>query len=84
MLHLNDFAWMASENILFTAILVNIWLGYPFIMVSVLASLQSIPGDLYEAASIDGASQWQQFRHITLPMIKPTLYAYDRAQNKPQ
>ncbi|MCY3413226.1 MAG: sugar ABC transporter permease [Candidatus Heimdallarchaeota archaeon] len=74
MLHLEDIAWMASENILWTSILVNIWLGYPFIMVSVLASLQSIPGDLYEAADIDGASAWQKFRYITLPMIKPTLY----------
>ena len=41
--------------------------------VMLLAGLQSIPGELYEAATIDGASVWQQFRHITLPMLVPVL-----------
>ena len=42
-------------------------------MVVALGALQSIPGDLYEAASIDGASRWQSFRHITWPLLKPAL-----------
>jgi ABC-type sugar transport system permease subunit len=65
---------VSISHILYSSILVNIWLGYPFIMVAVLAALQAIPEDLYEAAAIDGATRWQNFRHITYPMIKPTLY----------
>jgi len=57
----------------FSAILVNVWLGVPFMMVSFLAALQSIPQDLYEAADIDGAGIWSKFRNITFPLLKPTL-----------
>jgi arabinogalactan oligomer / maltooligosaccharide transport system permease protein len=56
---------------LFTAIVTNIWLGVPFMMVAMLGGLQSIPGELYEAASIDGASPWQRFRNITMPGLRP-------------
>jgi ABC-type sugar transport system permease subunit len=59
--------------ITFSAILTNVWLGVPFMMVSFLAALQSIPQDLYEAADIDGAGVWNKFRGITLPLLKPTL-----------
>lgn len=52
----------------------NTWLGFPFMMVVALGALQSIPGALYEAAEVDGASKWQQFRHITLPLLKPALF----------
>jgi ABC-type sugar transport system permease subunit len=52
----------------------NAWLGFPFMMVISLGALQSIPGELYEAAEIDGASSWQQFRHVTLPLLKPALF----------
>ncbi|BFV60298.1 sugar ABC transporter permease [Kitasatospora sp. CMC57] len=52
------------------AILVNTWVGVPFMMVSLLGGLQSIPGELYEAAEMDGATPWQQFRHITLPGLR--------------
>ena len=52
----------------------NTWLGFPFMMVVSLGALQSIPGDLYEAAQVDGASKWQQFKLITLPLLKPALY----------
>ena len=52
----------------------NVWLGFPFMMVISLGALQSIPADLYEAASIDGASPWQKFRHITLPLLRPALF----------
>lgn len=51
----------------------NTWLGFPFMMVVALGALQSIPRDLYEAADVDGASRWQQFRHITLPLLRPAL-----------
>jgi ABC-type sugar transport system permease subunit len=52
----------------------NVWLGFPFMMVISLGALQSIPADLYEAASIDGASAWQRFRHVTLPLMRPALF----------
>jgi len=59
----------------FTANLVtNTWLGFPFMMVVSLGALQSIPSDLYEAASIDGASRWQRFKHITAPLLRPALF----------
>ncbi len=74
LLHLPTTLWMNSDNILMTAILVNIWLGYPFIMVSILAALQSIPNDVYEAAEIDGATRFTKFFKITLPLIKPTVF----------
>ena len=51
----------------------NTWLGFPFMMVVALGALQSIPVDLYEAAELDGASGWQRFRNITLPLLKPAL-----------
>jgi len=51
----------------------NTWLGFPFMMVVSLGALQSIPQDLYEAAEVDGASKWTQFRRITLPLLKPAL-----------
>lgn len=52
----------------------NIWLGFPFMMVVSLGALQSIPAELYEAASIDGAGRWQKFLSITLPLLKPALF----------
>lgn len=54
-------------------IITNVWLGFPFMMVVALGGLQSIPRELYEAAMIDGASAWQRFRTITLPMLVPVL-----------
>jgi arabinogalactan oligomer/maltooligosaccharide transport system permease protein len=53
--------------------LTNIWLGIPFMMVIILGGLQSIAGEYYEAAEIDGASSWHQFRNITLPLLQPVL-----------
>jgi len=50
-------------------ILVNLWLGYPYMMIVSLGALQSIPGELYEAALVDGASWWQRFSKITLPLL---------------
>ena len=54
-------------------ILTNIWLGFPFMMVVALGALQSIPGELYEAADVDGASSWSQFWNITAPLLKPAM-----------
>jgi ABC-type sugar transport system permease subunit len=50
-------------------LLVNLWLGYPYMMLVTSGALQSIPGDIYEAAMIDGATGWQRFRRITLPLL---------------
>ena len=67
-------AWFSGFWTAFTAnVVTNTWLGFPFMMVVSLGALQSIPGDLYEAASVDGASRYQQFRHITLPLLRPAL-----------
>jgi arabinogalactan oligomer/maltooligosaccharide transport system permease protein len=57
----------------FAMVMVNVWLGIPFMMVILLGGLQSIPNDLYEAAEIDGASSRQSFRHITLPLLQPVM-----------
>ena len=54
----------------FSIILVNVWVGAPFFLIMYLAALKSIPEDLYEAASIDGASAWQKLVHVTIPMMR--------------
>ncbi len=65
-------AWFDNRwTALSTAIVANVWLGVPFMMVALLGGLQSINADLYEAAAIDGASPWQRFRNITLPGLRP-------------
>lgn len=66
--------WLSSRQLaLYAVILINIWAGYPFYMVSFLAGLQGIPIDLYEAGRIDGASGTQLFWFITLPLLKPII-----------
>lgn len=66
--------WLSSRKVaLWSLTFINIWAGYPFYMVSILAGLQGIPTTLYEAASIDGAGSVQKFFHITLPQLKPIL-----------
>ncbi len=73
-LHLSPVEWLSSPtNAFAAAILTNIWMGFPFMMIIALGGLQSIPTDLYEAAEIDGASAWQQFRKITVPLLKPVM-----------
>jgi len=58
----------------FVAVLIaNVWLGWPFMMVIATGALQSIPKELYEAADVDGATSWQQFWRITLPLIRPAM-----------
>lgn len=63
--------WLLGENSFTAMIVVNIWTLWPFAFLMLLAALQNVPGDVYEAASLDGASLWSQFLHITLPMVRP-------------
>jgi len=71
---LQPIQWMVDPFWNFTAACItNIWLGIPFMMIIILGGLQSIPNEFYDAADIDGASKWQQFKSITLPMLKPIL-----------
>lgn len=66
--------WLSSPGTaLFAVTFINIWAGYPFFMVSLLAGLQGIPRDLYEAARVDGANGLQQFMNITLPQLRPII-----------
>jgi arabinogalactan oligomer / maltooligosaccharide transport system permease protein len=67
-------SWFDSWLTSFIAVLAtNGWLSFPFMMVVSLGALQSIASDLYEAARVDGAGRWQQFRYVTLPSLKPAL-----------
>lgn len=71
---MSPIAWLTSPFEAFAAvILTNIWLGFPFMMVVALGGLQSIPGELYEAADVDGASEWKKFWSITVPLLKPVM-----------
>jgi multiple sugar transport system permease protein len=64
-------SWLSQPNwARLSTILVNVWYGSPFFLIMYLAALKSVPEQLYEAASIDGASAWQKFVHITLPMMR--------------
>jgi multiple sugar transport system permease protein len=66
--------WLSNPDLaLGTVTFINVWAGYPFFMISILAGLQGIPGDLYEAAKVDGAQFLAQLRHITLPQLRPIL-----------
>ena len=66
--------WLGDATHAFQACIVaNVWLGFPFMMVVALGGMQGIPQELYEAAKIDRAGQWQQFWHVTLPLLKPVL-----------
>lgn len=66
--------WLTSPGPNFVAMCItNIWLGIPFMMVNILGALQSISGDFYEAAEMDGANNWQSFWGITMPLMKPVL-----------
>lgn len=80
----SDIDWLGSTTppieflsflpLAFYAVLIaNIWLGWPFMMVIATGALQSIPGDLYEAAKVDGASRWRQFWDITAPLLRPAM-----------
>ena len=64
--------WLSSPKIaMMTVIIVGVWKFFPFVVLAILGVLQAIPQDQYEAAKIDGASEWQQFWRITLPHLLP-------------
>jgi multiple sugar transport system permease protein len=66
--------WLSNPKLaLFSVILVNLWRGFPFVMLILLAGLQAIPRYLYEAAAIDGASKWQLFIHVTIPGLRKMI-----------
>lgn len=66
--------WLSNRNVALAVVcFINIWCGYPFYMVSILAGLQGIPGDLYESAAIDGATAAKSFWNITIPQLSPIL-----------
>ncbi|MFP7737241.1 carbohydrate ABC transporter permease [Priestia aryabhattai] len=62
----------SPKQAMFTIVFVSAWQGAGFQMLIFLAGLQNIPGDVYEAAQLDGMNKWQRFIHITLPLLKPT------------
>lgn len=68
-------AWLSDPDIaIYSVIIVGVWSAIGYNMVLLIAGLQEIPRDYYEAAEIDGASSWNQFRNITFPLVTPTLF----------
>ena len=66
--------WTASPKLAFCSVVaVDVWQWTPFIFLVLLAGLQAIPQEPYEAAVVDGATRWQTFRHVTLPLLKPAI-----------
>lgn len=66
--------WLGNPKwAMFSIIMMAVWRGFGYSMIIFIAGLQNIPEELYEAARIDGAGAWRQFRHITLPMLGPTF-----------
>jgi multiple sugar transport system permease protein len=69
-----DTVWLGSEpQALIVIIVADVWKTAPFMALLILAGLQVIPGDIYEAAKVDGATAWQRFRKITLPLLTPAI-----------
>jgi len=67
-------SWLAEADwARFAVILATVWLGAPFFMIMYLAALKSVPDELYEASSIDGATWWQRIRYVTLPMTRNVM-----------
>jgi arabinogalactan oligomer/maltooligosaccharide transport system permease protein len=67
-------AWLNNPLTAFAAVvIINVWLSYPFFMVTILGALQSIPQDMYEAADVDGANYFQKLFSLTLPMLRPAV-----------
>ncbi|NEY32283.1 ABC transporter permease subunit [Streptomyces sp. PRKS01-65] len=63
--------WLVGDNAFWALLTVSVWKGWPFAFLTLMAGLQNIPRDLYEAAALDGAGVWKQIRHITLPSLRP-------------
>lgn len=62
--------WLIGDNSFWALLIVSVWKGWPFAFLTVMAALQNIPRDMYEAAALDGAGVWKQIRHITLPSLR--------------
>ncbi len=69
-------SWIPLPLAFFAMLTANTWLGWPLNSVVATGALQSIPGELYEAAEMDGASPWQKFRNVTLPFLRPAMLPY--------
>ena len=70
----SNMSWLGNKSLAFPSVVfVCIWKGYPLVMTMILAGLQSISKDYYEAAELDGANKWEQFCYITLPSLKTIL-----------
>ncbi len=68
-------SWLGNPTLaMVSIIMVNTWRGMPFFGITILAGLQTIPQELHESATIDGAGSWARFRHITLPLLTPVLF----------
>lgn len=68
-------SWLGNPTLAMASVIViNTWRGLPFYGITLLAGLQTISPELYEAATIDGATTWQRFRHVTLPLLLPVIY----------
>ena len=67
-------SWLGADHIMLSTIIMSIWQFFPFVLLSILARLQTIPPELYEAAKVDGASALRRFVHITLPQIRGILF----------
>ena len=66
--------WLSNPDIaMYSVVVANVWYGVPYFGIMLLAALQSVPAELYEAATIDGANTVQQLFHVTIPYIKPTI-----------
>ncbi|PRC94656.1 carbohydrate ABC transporter permease [Solimicrobium silvestre] len=65
--------WLLGSNSFWAIVIPTVWRAWPVMMLIFLAALQAIPEDQYEAATLDGISKWQQFIHITLPLLKPVI-----------
>ncbi len=67
-------SWLGNPVLaMLSIIVINTWRGLPFYGITLLAGLQTVPPELYEAATIDGASGWQRFRYVTLPLLQPII-----------
>jgi multiple sugar transport system permease protein len=70
-----NIGWLSNPKLAMPAVIaVNVWRGFPFFALTLLAGLQGIPQELYDAASVDGAGKWGQFRHVTLPGLRSVIY----------
>jgi multiple sugar transport system permease protein len=68
-------SWLGNPTLaMVSVILVNTWRGLPFFGITILAGLQTVPAELMESATIDGAGTWARFRHVTLPLLMPVIF----------